>query len=83
MDAAASTGAVEPGLEMTQFSDESNDSTVHFQILRLIDQVRVQIPFHCCCTVRPIHLMFAMFESMGSVFRVEVRILSGLELGLV
>ena len=40
MDAAAPTPAQEPGLEMTQFSDESNDSTFHFQILRLVDQVR-------------------------------------------
>ncbi|KAG0567223.1 hypothetical protein KC19_7G119800 [Ceratodon purpureus] len=40
---AAPTPDMEPGLEMTQFSDESNDSTFHFQILRLVDQLYVWI----------------------------------------
>lgn len=45
MDAAAAAPAadMEPGLEMTQFSDESDDSTFHFQILRLTDQLYVWI----------------------------------------
>ncbi|XP_024384832.1 uncharacterized protein [Physcomitrium patens] len=41
--AVAPAPDVEPSLEVTQFSDESNDSTFHFQILRLTNQLYVWI----------------------------------------
>lgn len=57
MDAASPAPDVAPGLEMTQFSDESNDSTFHFQILQLIDQLYVWIG---CNTARMGNLYAAL-----------------------
>jgi len=58
---------IAPGLEMTQFSDESNDSTFHFQILQLVDQLYIWIG---CNSARMGNLYAALptkWDKTGSV----------------